>query len=253
MSERPLAGRVVLVTGASSGLGTRFARHLADLGASVALTGRRLDRLEAVAAEIRAAGGTAATAVMDVTDIATIAPAFDKAEAELGPLWAVINNSGVGMNSKVEEVDEALYDSLFDTNVRGAFFVATEAGRRMIRRGQGGRVVNIASMLGVKTMVRLSLYSMTKAAIMQMTKSMALEWARYDINVNALLPGYILTDINAELFNGPNGEAFMRKFPRRRVGVPEDLDGALALLVDPAARFITGTNLLADDAQSLGG
>ena len=190
-----LDGKVALVTGASSGLGKRFARVLASNGARVVLAARRIERLEQLRAEIVAEGGSAEVVALDVTDPASIAAAVEQAEAKAGPIDILVNNSGVSTTQRLLDVTPADYDFVFDTNTRGSFFVAQEVARRMVARsksaqGQGlerqARIVNIASMAGLKVLSQIGIYCMSKAAVVQMTKAMALEWGRFNINVNAI-------------------------------------------------------------------
>jgi NAD(P)-dependent dehydrogenase (short-subunit alcohol dehydrogenase family) len=196
-----LSGRVALVTGASGGLGERFAITLAAAGAQVVLAGRRTERLSDLRQRIQDAGGQAHVVAMDVTDVATVRAAVALAESLAGPIDVLVNNSGVSATHRVQAVTEAEYDRIMNTNARGAFFVAQTVGQRMIERAQlaavdsrtGGRIVNIASVVGLKAFPQISVYSMSKAAVVHMTKAMAVEWGKYGINVNAICPGYIDT------------------------------------------------------------
>ncbi len=246
-----LDGKTALVTGASSGLGRQFALTLARAGATVALCARRTDRLEALAEEIAAFDGRAIPLQMDVTDQASIAAAFEAAETELGALDILVNNSGVSVMKAVLDVTEDDYDFIMDTNAKGAFFVAQEAARRMVRHGNGGRIVNIASVAGLRVIGKLSVYCMSKAAVVQMTKAMALELGRYNINVNAICPGYIETEINADYWATEGGKKLIAMLPRRRVGKPEDLDGLLLLLAGGQSDFINGAVIAADDGLNV--
>ncbi len=246
-----LDGKTALVTGASSGLGRQFALTLARAGAKVALCARRTDRLEALAEEIAAFDGRAIPLQMDVTDQASIAAAFEAAETELGALDILVNNSGVSVMKAVLDVTEDDYDFIMDTNAKGAFFVAQEAARRMVRHGNGGRIVNIASVAGLRVIGKLSVYCMSKAAVVQMTKAMALELGRYNINVNAICPGYIETEINADYWATEGGKKLIAMLPRRRVGKPEDLDGLLLLLAGGQSDFINGAVIAADDGLNV--
>ncbi len=250
--QTDLSGLTALVTGASSGLGARFAQVLAQAGARVAITARRADRLGDLERSIREAGGTAASVALDVTDPATIAPAIDRAEAALGPVQILINNAGMNIQSFATDLSVEDYDRIMDTNVRGAFLMAQEVGRRMIARGEGGQIVNIASIGAEKVLPGLVAYCMSKASVAMMTKALAREWARHGINVNALCPGYITTEINADWFKSDGGQKQVKGFPRKRLGVPEDLDGAILLLASPQSRFMTGSIVTVDDGQSLG-
>jgi len=251
-----LNGKIALVTGASSGLGARFARVLADNGAEVVLASRRIERLKELRAEIEAGGGAAHAVALDVTDPDSIREAVARAEAEAGPIDILVNNSGVSTTQRLVDVTPADYDFVFDTNTRGAFFVAQEVAKRMIARSKAsagdaaprqGRIINIASMAGLKVLSQIGVYCMSKAAVVQMTKAMALEWGRFDINVNAICPGYIVTEINEQHWETEAGQRLIQMLPRKRVGRPEDLDGLLVLLAHDQSRFINGAVIAADD------
>ncbi|WP_349744923.1 SDR family oxidoreductase [Roseateles cavernae] len=250
-----LSGRVALVTGASSGLGAQFAKTLAKAGAGVVLAGRRLDRLKALRAEIEAAGGDAHVVTLDVTDLDSIKSAVAHAETEVGTLDILINNSGVSTTQKLVDVSTDDYDFVMDTNVRGAFFVAQEVGKRMLARARGsapgtfigGRIVNIASMAGLRVLSQIGVYSMSKAAVIHMTKAMALEWGKYGINVNAICPGYIDTEINHHHWTTDGGKKLIDLLPRKRVGHPQDLDTSLLMLCANESHFINGAVIQADD------
>ena len=215
-----LSGRVALVTGASSGLGAQFARALASAGAGVVLAARRIERLKTLRAEIEANGGDAHVVELDVTDPASIKSAVAHAETEMGTIDILINNSGVSTTQKLVDVTEDDYDFIFDTNTKGAFFVAQEVGKRMLARAKGaapgtftgGRIVNIASMAGLKALSRIGIYAVSKAAVVHMTRAMALEWGRYGINVNALCPGYIDTEINHHQWQTESGKKLAANF-----------------------------------------
>jgi NAD(P)-dependent dehydrogenase (short-subunit alcohol dehydrogenase family) len=251
-----LGGRVALVTGASSGLGDRFARVLAGNGARVVLAARRIERLERLRGEIAALGGEAHVVALDVTDPASIDSAVARAEREAGPIDILVNNSGVSNTIRLLDVQPADFDFVFDTNTRGAFFVAQAVARRMVERARAdssrqARIVNIASMAGVKALPGIGVYGMSKAAVIQMTRAMAAEWGRFNINVNAILPGYIRTEINEAHWETEGGRKLIAMTPRRRVGQPEDLDGTLLLLASPAARMISGSTFTVDDGFCL--
>jgi len=246
-----LTGKVALVTGATSGLGRRFALILAKAGAKVAITGRRLARLTERRNEIEALGGMAAAVALDVTDTASIAACMAETEAALGPLDILVNNAGMNVQALPADVTPDGFDTMFDTNVRGAFFMAQAAGRSMMARGAGGRIVNIASIGAHTVLPGLTIYCMTKAAVAMMTKSLAKEWARKGINVNAMCPGFIETELNSDWFASEGGQKQIKTWPRRRLGVEEDLDGTLLLLVSDHGRFITGSLFTVDDGQSL--
>lgn len=241
-----LSGEVVLVTGASQGLGRQFARVLAGRGAAVALGARQTAKLESLAKDIGAAGGRAFAVPMDVTNQASIKAALDQAERALGPMTVLINNAGVQRERAAVDLAEADWDAVIDTNLKGAFSCATEVARRMIARGQGGNIINIASVLGLGVMGHLSPYNASKGGLIQLTKSFALEWASKQIRVNALAPGYIDTEFNHEFWATPAGERLIKRIPQRRLGSESDLDGAIVFLASQASRYMTGAVLTVD-------
>ncbi|WP_374670070.1 SDR family oxidoreductase [Ramlibacter sp.] len=250
-----LDGRVAFITGASSGLGAQFAKTLARAGAAVVLTARRMEKLKELRAQIEGEGGDAHAIELDVTDIDSIKSAVAHAETEVGSIDILVNNSGVSTTQKVQDVTEDDFDYVFGTNVRGSFFVAQEVGKRMIARARGaapgtytgGRIINIASMAGLRVLPQIGVYAMSKAAVVQMTKAMALEWGRFGINVNALCPGYIDTEINHHHWATEQGQKLMNMLPRKRVGKPEDLDALIVLLASGQSHFINGAVIAADD------
>lgn len=250
-----LSGRVALVTGASSGLGEQFAKTLARAGAAVVLASRRTDRLMNLRAHIEADGGAAHVVALDVTDLASIKAAVAHAETEVGPIDILINNSGVSATQRLQDVGEADYDFVFDTNTKGAFFVAQEVGKRMIARANGaapgsfvgGRIVNIASMAALKVLPQIGVYCMSKAAVVHMTKAMAVEWGRFGINVNAICPGYIDTELNHAHWQTEQGRKLIEMLPRKRLGQPGDLDALLVMLCSNESQFINGAVVAADD------
>ena len=252
MTTQPLKGKRALVTGASSGLGARFAEVLAADGAQVLLAARRVDRLASLVASIGAAGGDARAVELDVIAPGSVASAV-AAAADGGGIDILVNNAGISIEKRITDFTLDDYDRLMGTNQRGAWLAAQAVGQAMIARGQGGKIVNIASVLASSVLTGLSLYSMSKAAVVQITRSMALEWARFDIQVNAIAPGYIETEINTGHFNSEAGKGQIAKLLRKRVGHPRDLDGALRLLVSPQSNFITGSVITIDDGQTLKG
>lgn len=246
-----LKGKVAMITGASSGLGERFAELLSGAGATVALAARRTDRLQALADKVSASGGKAMTVKLDVNDYDNIQGAFAEVIGTLGGVDILINNSGVSRQAKITDVMPEDYDFVMNTNTKGAFFVAQAAARDMIAKKKAGRIINIASVAGLRVLGQLSTYCMSKAAVVQMTKAMALEWARYGINTNAICPGYIETEINRDYWATPGGQKLMEILPRKRIGEPKDLDGLLLLLASDEARFINGAVIAADDGLSV--
>lgn len=252
-TEKSLAGKVAFVTGASSGLGAHFARLLAAEGAGVAVAARRTDRLVALVEEISASGGKAFAVSLDVTDVPRISEVMDEISTALGPVDILVNNSGVSAPKPIKDISEEDYDFVLDTNLKGAFFVAQAVGNQMIARNcTDGRIINISSTLAHRVIGQVGIYCMSKIALDQMTKSMALEWARYNINVSAICPGYIETEMNADYWETPGGQAFLARFPRPRVGDPSDLDGAVLLLAGPQGRFMNGSIIQVDDGFSVG-
>jgi len=249
--ESALTGRTALVTGATSGLGKHFAHVLAGAGAKVAIAGRRVDRLAAVKKEIEATGGACATVVLDVTDAARIAPAFDDIEKALGPVDILVNNAGMNIRGFVTDISAEDFDTVMDTNLRGPFLMAREAGKRMIARKRGGRIINTGSIGTFRVLPGITAYCISKAAIGMMTQCLAAEWARYDINVNAICPGYIETELNSGWLQSESGQARIKTFPKKRLQKESDLDGALLLLASDAGRAITGALLPVDEAQGL--
>jgi NAD(P)-dependent dehydrogenase (short-subunit alcohol dehydrogenase family) len=248
-------GKIAMVTGASSGLGARFAKALAGAGAQVVLASRRIERLKELRAEIEADGGAAHVVALDVTDLASIKSAIAHAETEAGPIDILVNNSGVQSTQRLLDVTEDDYQYIMDTNLRGAFFVAQQAAKRMIQRAKGDprkqhRIVNIASVAGLRVLPQIGVYCMSKAAVVQMTKAMAVEWGKYGINVNAICPGYISTEMNEEYFETEQGRKLIELLPRKRPGKPEDLDGLLLLLAADEAHFINGAIITADDGMT---
>jgi NAD(P)-dependent dehydrogenase (short-subunit alcohol dehydrogenase family) len=248
--ELRLDGKLALVTGASSGLGERFATALAGSGATVVLAARRLDRLEALKAAIERAGGTAHAIALDVTKVAEIEATVARIERDIGPIAVLVNNSGVQVTKRIGEYDEADFDFLVDTNLKGAFFVAQSVGKRMVARG-AGRIINIASVAGLRTLPKINVYGMTKAAVIHMTRAMAAEWGRAGVNTNAICPGYIETELNRDYLASEAGQKLLALLPRKRVGKPQDLDGLLVYLAADAAALVNGAVIAADDGHSI--
>jgi NAD(P)-dependent dehydrogenase (short-subunit alcohol dehydrogenase family) len=254
-----LSGRVALVTGASSGLGAQFARTLARAGAAVVLAARRVEKLKDLRAQIEGEGGDAHVVDLDVTDLGSIKSAVAHAETEVGSIDILVNNSGVSTTQRIQDVAEEDWDYVFDTNAKGAFFVAQEVGKRMLARARGaapgtftgGRIINIASMAGLRPLPQIGIYAISKAAVVQMTRAMALEWGRFEINVNAICPGYIDTEINHHHWQTEQGRKLIEMLPRKRVGDPADLDALIVLLASSQSHFINGSVIAADDGFGL--
>jgi len=246
-----LTGQVALVTGASSGLGVRFAQVLAENGASVALVARRMERLDALKARIEKNGGRAVAIAADVLDHAAMRRAFDAAEAAFGTVTILVNNAGVTHADRAIEIAEAEWRRVIDTNLDAVLFWAQEAARRMIAAQKRGSIVNIASILGFGVGKGLIAYAVAKAGVIQLTKGLALELAFKGVRVNAIAPGYVVTEINRE-YLAQKGAEIARQIPAARLGEERDLDGALLLLASDAGRFIAGATIVVDGGQMIG-
>jgi len=254
MDERfGVDGRVALVTGASSGLGRQFALTLARAGGKVALGARRLDRLSRLADEISDFDGRALPVELDVTDSTSVQSAVETTETELGPISILVNNSGVAVVKPPLELDESDWDVVLDTNLKGAWLVAQAVATAMVRHERGGSIINIASMLAERTIGQNVPYAASKAGLVQMTRALAFEFARYGIRVNAISPGYVETEMNRDFLASARGQDMLRRVPLRRYGKPEDLDGALMLLASDASAFITGAVVAVDGGHSVAG
>ena len=242
-----LTGKTALITGASSGLGVHFAQTLASAGARVVVTARRTDRLEALVAELQAQGHEALAVPMDVTDADSVNAAFEQAEQHWGVVDVLVNNAGIADPVMFLNMTEGNWRSTLATNLDGAWRVAHRASLAMAKAGQGGSIVNIASILGLRVGTALSHYAVAKAGVVQLTKSMSLELARNNIRVNAIAPGYFSTEMNSDYFATQQGQDYIRsKVPMRRLGQIEELDGPLLLLASEAGSFITGTVINVD-------
>lgn len=239
-------GKSVLITGASSGFGAHFARVLASEGAKVGLAARRVDVLEEIAAEIRKAGGTAVTTKLDVSDSASVKQAVQAIVDAFGRIDVLVNNSGISIGKPLLEQSEDDFDAVIDVNLRGAFLVATEVARRMRADGKGGSIINIESILSFRQAGQIAPYAASKAALTQLTRSMALELARYKIRVNGIAPGYFATDINREFFDTEGGAAMIKRMPSRRLGELEELEGPLLLLASDASSYMNGSTIVVD-------
>ena len=243
MSKRfDLGGKVALVTGASSGLGSHFAHCLGEAGASVVIAARRADRLQSLQAELTAKGVTAKAVDLDVQSADSVAAALEAA----GPLDIVVNNAGISIVKTALDMPEKDWDAVVDTNLRGAWLVAQGAARRWVTEKRAGSIVNIASILGLRTIGQVAPYNASKAGLIHLTQALAMEWARYRIRVNAICPGYIETEMNSAFWKTPGGQKLIDRIPQRRIGQPEHLDGALLLLASEAGDFMTGSVITID-------
>ncbi|WP_420850662.1 SDR family NAD(P)-dependent oxidoreductase [Pseudomonas umsongensis] len=242
-----LKDKVVLVTGASSGLGAHFAQVVSGAGAKVVIAARRVERLQALAEQLRGKGGEVIAVALDVTSRASVESAFDLAWQTFGVVDVVINNAGVGGAVKALEVTEQDWSTMISTNLDGVWRVAQCAAQRMAKEGKGGSIINIASILGERVGTGLSHYCAAKAGVLQLTKALALEFARYDIRVNAIAPGYFQTEMNDGYFNSEKGQAYIKAaVPMRKLGQLEQLEGPLLLLASAAGSFMTGATLAVD-------
>lgn len=255
MTGRPplfdLTGKVALVTGASSGLGRQFALTLAEAGADVVVAARRAERLHELAGEIAGHGRRGEALSLDVSDPASIAAATATAWSTMGRIDILVNNAGVALTKPFLEQTVEDWDFVLDTNLKGAFLVAQAVARRMVEDGRGGNIVNIASIIAQRVEKQLVAYAASKAGLVQVTKTMALELARHDIRVNAIAPGYVITEINKDFLESEAGEKMKRGVPMRRFGAVEDLDGPLLLLAGDGSRFMTGSVVTVDGGHTL--
>jgi len=246
-----LAGEVALVTGASSGIGRHLAELLAVAGAKVALAARRVDRLAEAAREIEAAGGECLPISLDVTRSDSVVATVAKAETELGPLTILVNNAGVVVSKPLFEHTEADWDHVVDTNLKGAWLAAREFAHHLVGLERPGRIINISSVLGLRTIGRVPAYCAAKAGLTHLTHVLAMELARYGILVNALAPGYVETDFNRAFFQTEAGKALISRIPLKRLGQTEDLDGAMLLLASPAGAYLTGAVIAVDGGHGV--
>jgi NAD(P)-dependent dehydrogenase (short-subunit alcohol dehydrogenase family) len=246
-----LAGHAALVTGASSGIGRHLARLLAAAGARVALAARREAQLAEAAGEIEAAGGVAAAFACDVTRAVSVSDTVAAAEARFGTLSILVNNAGVVTAKPLFEHTEADWDYVLDTDLKGAWLMAREFAARLVGSKRPGRIINIASVLGSRTIARVPSYCAAKAGLIHLTEVLAMELAPYRILVNALAPGYVETDFNREFLRSEPGQKLIARVPLRRVGRPDDLDGAMLLLASPAGAYITGAVIAVDGGHAV--
>ncbi len=242
-----LSGKTALVTGASSGLGTHFARCLGEAGASVVLAARRTDRLESLQAELEGQKIAAKSIELDVQSAESVGRALDAA----GPLDIVVNNAGISIVKPALDMPEKDWDAVVDTNLRGAWLVAQCAAKRWVADKRPGSIVNIASILGLRTIGQVAPYNASKAGLIHLTSALAMEWARYNIRVNAICPGYIETEMNGPFWKTPGGQRLIARIPQRRIGQPGHLDGALLLLASEAGAFMTGSVVTVDGGHTV--
>lgn len=240
-----MTGKRVLITGASSGFGAHFAQALAERGADLVLAARRVEKLERTAERVRALGRDAVVVPMDVTDPASVEAAF----AQMPALDVVINNAGISRDGAIDTISEEDWNMVVDTNLNGVWAVSKFAIQQWRRDSRPGNIINIASVLGLRVGAMLSPYTASKAAVVQLTKSIALDYARYQIRCNAICPGYFETDINREFFQGPHGEKLIKRIPFRRLGQLDELVGPLLLLASDASAYMSGAAIPVDGAH----
>ena len=245
-----LANKTALITGGGTGLGRQFALTLADAGATVVLSGRRMAPLEETAAEVRKAGCTAHCLAMDVSDPKAVDATFKTIET-LGGIDVLVNNAGAGLGASLLDMTVEQWNLMMDANLKGAWLVAQAAARRMVAQGRGGSIINISSILGSAAQKGNAAYCASKAALSHLTRTMALEWARYAIRVNAIEPGYYRTDLSQGYLESSSGQAMLKKIPQRRLGNPEELDGVLLLLASGASSYMTGSIVTVDGGLSM--
>lgn len=252
MTRFRLDKKVALVTGAGSGLGRQFATTLAEAGATVVLAARRRNKLEDTAKAIKEKGGSAICLDLDVTDSKSIKACFAEMQSAVGAPDVVVNNAGIARPGYVIDLSEEDWDAVLDTNLKGVFLVAQAGARAMIEAGKKGSIVNIASILGYRVSKALANYIAAKSGVVHLTQAMALEFVRYGIRVNAIAPGYFITEINEEQFASGAGEMLVKRIPMGRVGETEELAGPLLLLASDAGSFMTGSTITVDGGQLCG-
>ncbi len=246
-----LDDQVAVVTGASSGLGRHFAITLARAGAKVAVAARRTDRLRDVVEKIEAFDGRAIPVRLDVTDAESVRDAVLCVETELGPIAILVNNSGIAVTKPALETTDPEWRDVIDVNLRGVWLMAQETARHMVAHGRGGSIINIASILGLRVTKQLASYAASKAAVIQLTKALALEWAVHNIRINAIAPGYFATEMNTGFFDAEAGQAMLKRIPQRRLGRLTELDTPLLLLASDAGSYMTGSVLVVDGGLSV--
>ena len=247
-----LTGKVALVTGASSGLGRRFALTLARAGAKVGVAARRADRLAEVVREIEAFDGRAVPIPLDVTDPASVRAAVAAAETELGPIGVLVNNAGVNVAKPLLDHDVEEWDRVIDTNLKGAWLMAQEVARHMVRLGHGGSIINIGSILGLTAQAMMPSYCAAKAGVINLSRAMAIELAPHKIRVNAIAPGFFESEMTHDYLNSNSGRAMTTRIPMKRTGAIDELDGVLLLLASDASSYMTGAVITVDGGHSIG-
>lgn len=247
-----LKSKHAFITGASSGLGRHFAKVLAGCGAKVTVAARRTDALQALVQEISASEGQALSVTLDVSERDSVREAIAESTRIAGPIDILVNNAGITSEGPVLEQTEQQWDSVLDTNLKGSFLVATEVARTLRALNRPGNIINIASILGLRQSSSVAPYAVSKAGVIQLTKILALELARFSIRVNAIIPGYIDTELNHAYWSSDAGLALIKRIPQRRLGMPADLDGALLLLACDASRYMTGSTITVDGGHLVG-
>jgi NAD(P)-dependent dehydrogenase (short-subunit alcohol dehydrogenase family) len=245
-----MSGETALITGGGTGLGRRFAEVLGEAGATVILSGRRLEKLEESAQSVRDHGGAAHCVCMDVSDPASVVIGIEACNA-ISPITVLVNNAGTTSAAALLDLDESDWDLVIDTNLKGAWLVASEVVRGMSSRTCGGAIVNIASVLGTSVQKGTGGYCPSKAGLLHLTRQMALEWARYQVRVNSIAPGYYFTDIAASYLESDSGKALLQRIPARRLGEPQEMDAALLMLCSSASSYMTGSTITIDGGLSL--
>jgi len=248
-----LDGKIALVTGASSGLGYHFGKVMAKAGAQVVVAARRKEKLEQLVADIETHGGEAVAVQMDVTNKKSVGSAFDKIEKNVGVVEVLINNAGVAQTQFFTDVEEADWDHVMNTNLKGAWRVASVCSNRLIAAGKPGSIINLSSILSLGTQTMQSVYAISKAGVSHMTHCMSAELMRHQIRVNAIAPGYFLSEMNEDFFKSEKGQAYVKTLPARRLGNHEELSGAVLLLASEAGSFITGVVLPVDGGHLVAG
>lgn len=245
-----MSGETVMITGGGTGLGKQFATILGQAGATIVLCARRVEKLEDTAEIVRRNGGAAHCIAIDVSNQVSISDAFDRLDA-ISPITVLINNAGTTANPMLLDLSEEEWDSVVDTNLKGAWMVARTAARQMIDQGKGGSIINIASVLGTSVQKGTGAYATSKSGLLHLTRQMALEWARYDIRVNAIAPGYYRTDMATRYLNSDEGKHLIKRIPQRRLGDPGEMDGAILMLASSASSYMTGSVVTVDGGLSL--